>query len=625
MSKKKENKARTTIKIKDEKLDYEVQLKKKRNYWWLLLLLLMVPLFINLNKDITIKVVDNKEKPVEGAKVDFEFTSFYFFKKGKFFLTDTISGKRSDKTDNDGLCKFEDCGYSIYGMIFKCFHKAVLTVSSDCHKSAGGHPLYHYLYGTLTVLIERDMTDLTVFVIDKDDKEPISEAMVYFHYEFEGTIVEDSLMTDAAGRIFLKKLEKCGTIDYLKGSCYGYHDDLRENIKVKDALRNVENLTLILEPIKESINFYVVNCNSRQPLSNANAIITVNNAQRSKTYSVKTNTDGRGRAVYQGFHILSEISIVASKSGFKDGTFGKKYTVEQFIALPDSLRTICLEPEPQTIEFINKDVYINEGIEGVTNAIKITSTTRTENHVEISGKKGVFYLKVLEGDEVYIESEINPDYLPVQNNFTTIQNKNEIWMTPRDTILYFCVFDEDDKSPVVNHTDLHATYCYKNILGCIDTIFSMNLSKSCRIEATLFIPYNIDFITKAKGYSNNEQIKNIPVKTLMNDDALLQLPMRKECQGDTYSKENDIYTINEYDLSGYNKIILFEYNTYAKPDTIIIYDSPKGLHSQSNIIFRYGLDSNGKKDTLLNLQSKKITIEVFGISEKWSYKISCPP
>jgi len=620
----KEKKAKTGFDYDPKRLEYEVRLRRKRNWWWLLLLLLIIPLFINLKKDITVQVFDAKDRPFEGARVDIDFTEYYFFRHGHFFDLDTVSGIRSDTTDVDGKCVFKDCGYSIYGMIFRCLHRAVIDVTADCLKKSQGKPFYHYLFGTFKVWVERDVAPVTVIVLDREDREPVNEATVYFKYSNNEGAVDDSIKTDAAGRALLRNMDKCGVIDLLRGSCYGYKDDVLQNIKVLDALRDPEKVTLLLEPVKESVTFFVVNCKTRQPIAGAEATITISNAKRTKTVTAKTNTSGQGRAVYADLHILSEISIVARKAGFKDGALGRKYTVEQFIKLSDSLRTICLEPEPCTMEFVNIDSLINVGIEGVENLITVKSGTQSSTQKETSNRNGVFSVKAFEGDEVHIESSLFPDYEPEQTDVIASPGKKEIRMMPRDTMLEFCVYDADDRSPVLQNEDLFFQVCYSNVIGCLDSTLAQDKSANCKILARLFIPYKVSVITKARAYTDNRQIKDLSVKQLINDVPKRQLPMKRICVGNEYTASNDVYSLKEYDLTGYWGKICFDYNTYTEPDSIFVYDAPKSSYKGAKLLFSYKKASKENLFNVLEYSSNIITVEVIGKSKAWDYKIHCP-
>jgi hypothetical protein len=617
------------IRFDESQSEYTVEVGERKKYWWLLLLLLLIPLFINLEKDITVCVLDSNEKPVDAAKVDYTFVSSHLYKQGKFFVNDTLSGRKSERTDASGVCVFKDCPYSIYGMLFKMFHRSRLNVSSDCVKSLEKQSLYYYTFGRQTLYIEREIADVAVRVLDKDDNEPVSEATVHYRYRNGEETVTDSAKTDAAGYIMLKNLDKCGQIDYLRGSCYGYKDDSKTNINVLDCVKDPSTADLLLEPVKESVTFFVTNCNSRQPLPGAKATVTVSNPKKSKVYDVSTNTDGRGRAVWNEFHILSEISIVASKPGFKDGALKKKYTVEQFVKLPDSLRTICLEPNPCTMNFVNVDTLTGEGIKGVRNEINITSASRVANLTEYSGTNGVFHVEILEGDEVNIVAEKNPGYHPAKKQFKSLSSKNVIPMMPKDTLITFRALDANDRFQVQSVADVHIKVFQigKQIL-LYDSIFAQN--KNCsNYFGTVYYPYDISIEVRAAGYKDNDyQISKIPVADLLADaskcDILMEPLPPPGCTGRTYKEQNVEYSLEEYDMSGYLGEFLFVYDTASDPDQIIIYDAPKANKDISNRIFDYYSASNGDIDTIIKFKSPVVTVEVIRKSFIWDYTISCP-
>jgi hypothetical protein len=626
---KKERKISSGIRFDESQSEYTVEIKERKKYWWLLLLLLLIPLFINLEKDITVCVLDRNEQPVNAAKVDYTFVASHLYKQGKFFVNDTLSGRKSERTDNNGVCVFKDCPYSIYGMIFKMFHRSRINVSSYCIKPLEHGQFYYYTFGKQTLYVEREIVDVIVKVLDSEDGEPINEATVHYRYQDGDKTVTDSAKTNAAGYIVLKGTDRCGKIDYLRGSCYGYKDDSKTNINVIDCVRDPAATNLLLKPIKESITFFVTNCNSLQPLSGARATVTVSNPQKSKIYDVSTNTDGRGRAVWDGFHILSKINITASKQGFKDGALKTKYTVEQFVKLPDSQRTICLEPNPCTMTFANVDSLTQEGIKGVRNEITVTSATRTLSLTEFSGNNGIFYVEVLEGDELNIAAYKSPDYHPAQKQFKTpLLQKNIIPMMPRDTLLKFRVLDANKRFHVQTVADVHLK-CFQKGLLLGDSIFAQNKTTSItEYYIRIFYPYEVSIEARAAGYKDNDyQISNVPVRDLLADaskcDILLE-PLPVVCTGKTFKENNDTYLLKEYDMSGYLGEFLLVYDTYSADDTIIIYDAAKNSRNDSNKIFNYKGSSKGKLQTTLKFKSPVITVEVFGDSAAWDYEISCP-
>jgi hypothetical protein len=628
--------ANTDIRFDESQMEYIVELKRRRKYWWLLLLLLPILLFINLEKDITVQVFDRNEQPVSGAQVDFDFVSSHLYKRGEFFLNDTLS--KSEVTGADGICTFRDCPYSIYGMIFKMFHKSRLYVFSDCIVPVEAKHFYYYLFGKHTLYVGKEAVEITVKVLDKEDNEPINEATVHYSYrDIDNRTITDSARTNPAGYIVIKGVNKCEEIDYLRGSCYGYNDDKKETLNVVECIKDPSKTVLQLEPIKESIEFFVTSCNTKQPLPDAKATVTVSSPQKSKTYNVSTNTDGRGRAYWPGFHILSEISIIASKPGFKDGSLPKKYTVEQFIKLSDEQRTICLDPNPCTIEFVNVDSLTQKGLKGVKNEITLTSASRVNNLTEFSGSNGVFSIEVLDGDNVDIASDKSPDYYPARKhfNFTDLSKRNIIYMQPKDTVIIFRVLDEKDRFCVQTVSDVHLR-SYQIGVKMGDSIFrKVPPSVHSTYSIEVYYPYDLTIEASANGYKDNDyQIKNTPVKDLLADASkcdILMEPLPLVCTGQTYSKKyvsdnNDEYSLLEYDMSGYLGEFLFEYDTHTRPDTIVVYDATKNQRNTSNQIFYYGHGNttNGMKRARLQFKSPVITVEVFGRSSAWKYKISCP-
>jgi hypothetical protein len=625
---KKEKIIKTNIRFDKSQSEYTVAIQDRKRRWWLLLLLLLLlPLLINLKKDITVCVLDDNDKPVNAAKVEFNFVASHLYKRGKFFVNDV--NYRSERTNIDGICVFKDCPYSVYGMIFKMFHKSRIVVSSDCIVPLEATQCYYYIFCKQTLYVTKEIADIAIKVLDSDDNEPISGVMVHYRYRADDQTVVDSARTNAAGYIMLRRADKCGKIEYLRGSAYGYVDDEKNDLNVSDCVRDPSQTDLLLEPIKESVTFFVTNCNSRQPLPGAVAKITVSSPRKSKTYDVSTNTDGRGRASWQGFHILAEISAVVSKPGFKDGTFKRKYTVEQFAKLPDSLRTICLDPNPRTFEFVNIDTLTNKGIKGVRNEITVVSANRSANLTEFSGTNGAFSVEILEGDAVDIVSEKNPDYYPAKKHFTVFSNHNVIYMMPCDTMIILQVSDANDRFPVIKVTDVHVKiHQSRKQIFIGDSVFAKQPVTNWNFSTRVFYPYDVSVEVNAAGYKDNDyQISSVPVKTLLADPVkcnILMDPLPLVCTGQTYSADNKSYLLEDYDMSGYLGEFSFTYNTYSADDSIKIYDAPKAQRNNSNRLFHYGGSSNGERTIKLKFTSPLVTVEVLGYSSVWIYKIECP-
>lgn len=627
-------KAKTSFRYDESKTDYIIGMKKRKNLWWLLLLLLLAPLFINLEKDITVTVLDTQDNPVSAAKVDFEFVSSYLYKQGKFFYNDTISGRRSERTDATGVCVFKDCGYSVYGMIFKFSHRVAVDVSSDCFKPAGKRVLYHYLFGNYTVWVEKEIADLTVQVLDKNDREPVSNATVYFKCNRNNAVVTDSVTTNAAGKIVIKNIEKCGLIDLL-GRCYGYKDENR-NVKIEEALASPEKATLLLEPLENSFTFFVENCNSRARIPGAKAIITITkqNGKSSKNVTY-TNTSGRAIGVGEGKgHVIAQLDITASKAGFKDGKLNGNYTVEEFTKLSDEKRTICLEPEPCTLEYHNIDSLFQTGIAGVTNRVTVTSTTRTEMLDDIiSNTKGVFSITpVYDGDNLAIES-IHPDYEPKQTTFVVNpadKSKKIIRMMPLIDTLKFSVLDAIDKFEVITRENVKVTLSQNQINIHVDSLFIKEINAQGWVfRVIIFRPYPMSIKIESNGYKDNHQITDVMPIELKNDDTKRIILMElNDCQDASIA--NGIITegsddVREYNLGKNSGSFEFSYNTNTQPDHIIVFDGRKGDIGKAPVIFEIDAATGDKwTDTTLQFTNPVITVQVKSKSPYCAYKINCP-
>ena len=234
-------KAKTSFKYDRSNLEYSIRLNKKKKWWWLLLLLLIPLLFINLEKTLQIKVIDYYGAPVANAEVSLSYTSSYLYKDTQFFLNRRY--REQTTTDASGICKFEKAGYSVYSFIFKMLSMAKVEISSECAEDVVKTPYYHFWYGTKTFAVQNKIIDFDIWVLDKDDRSPISKATIYYEYNSNGTTKKDSLKTNSAGIAQMINLSQCQIIDRLEGSAYGYKNDVLTNVSVTEALKNNEKRT----------------------------------------------------------------------------------------------------------------------------------------------------------------------------------------------------------------------------------------------------------------------------------------------------------------------------------------------------------------------------------------------
>lgn len=414
--------------FKAEETEYIIRLRRKRWLWWLLLLLLPLLLLIKCEKDVYIKVIDADTKaPVEKAQTTFAYQKSYLFDfdTNRFFTNDSIT--LSKPTDSSGVSGYTRLPYSVYSYLFKYSTKAHLQATCDCYMSDTLQTRFHALKNKDTLLLQLSpvLIPLDFEVVDDDDNEPLPDAQVEIVAEFGGRVYKDKGITTADGRVLFKKIPECATVKLVRGSLTGYFPDSLQNKKVRGLLKgNVhEQRQLRLKPVKKKIVFYVVDCETKEPIPDATVTIDFDHKGKKKKQQKRTNVNGVGKGEYDDAHIIADIELVAEKPYYKKGTLPKKYRVEDFLKLTKEQRTICLEAEEHSVEFINTDKLTGKPLSGVKNKVRIKRGAEIIEEEHLSDKNGKFKLKIKPGDKVSIVATYPPDYLP---NTDKIRNKEGI-------------------------------------------------------------------------------------------------------------------------------------------------------------------------------------------------------
>ncbi len=423
--------------------EYTFQLKRRRFSWWWLLLLLPLLLLIRCERTITVTTVDaESNEAIQGAEVSLNYTAHYLLKDWKFLPDEPVS--RSMTTDTDGKARFEKLPCSVFSYIFYCLSRVDISATDPCHNPASARPLFHYTWNQ-TLRLDLLREDVAIMVVDDETSEPLAGATVRIVTAEKA----DSAVTDASGRAMLRQVPHCADLEILNGSCYGYADTTRFNVPV-NALDDIDEATLRLRPIKESFEFFVKDVETREPIPNATAIVTLTDPRSGAkgTHTYPTNVDGRGRGFYDEGFILSKVDIKASKVHYKDSTLQGDYTVAQFKTLSEDERTVWLRPLPHTVYYQNIDSLTREPIAGVENVITVTDPAgNTTTYTEISNRNGKFPVSAKEGSKIHIESRYPGYYYDKTTDVDAFtEDEKIIEMTPIVTPL------DVDLVMVIDHT-----------------------------------------------------------------------------------------------------------------------------------------------------------------------------
>ena len=387
---------------------YTIQLKKRRHYWWLLLFLLPLLLLIQCHKDIKVKCVEpDSGIPVSGIEVALGYDAHFLWKDGHFLPTEDV--RITQTTDEQGVTVFEDLPCSVFSYLFYCFSEVeVCAESDDCHGAAKANPYFHF---TRNVTLEMDphREDLHVLLLDLKTGDYLPDGILLYEFEENGVIKKDSVHAESNGVAIIPQMRSCGEILKLTGTCYGYADTVRMNVPCRQLVIADRQEALRLRPIEKQFTFFVKNKDTKQPIPDAQCVVTLTHPGESKNKvvrHVRTSIDGKGIAVCDSSFMLSTIAIHASKYHYKDGDLeGGPWVVEFFKDQDDDIRTVWLEPEPYLQEFINRDSITGNPIPGVRNVIRITHPDgTTEDYTEISNRNGVFPIMAKEDDRVEVIS-----------------------------------------------------------------------------------------------------------------------------------------------------------------------------------------------------------------------------
>lgn len=630
-----------TYTIDEELYIFKLKYFDKR---WLFLLLLLLPLLllIQQHKDIWVKTVDSKtEKLVPYIPVKLDYVRYSLYDKGKFFKKDTI--ERFAVSDSAGIAKFDSINYTWYSLFTKTFKKAVVSSYSDCYGPDTLQKTFHAMWHRRPITFEITAKTLPIdfYVIDAENKYPVANAKVYIYYKTLHESLRDSARTDAAGRVEFYNIPQCSLLDTLYASAYAYHNDtlyggMLLDLATKEPLRR----TFKLKPVKESIEFFVTDCRSNQPLPDAEATIYFDD-ETLGTETVITNVNGVGRGIYKDVHIKKKVKIVVNKPYYLTGEHDRGYTVAEFIKLGEKERTICLEPESLSIDFYNIDESNGNILAGVRNTITLISGSDTTSLSSTSNSNGVFQVPgITAGSRISIVSTNDPYY---HKNDTTIKNvavddiladiannaRRTIPLKPKTFNLQFRTIEAEDGSQLPN-VNLDIT-----LNGQPYTALNNSGNGIFEIEATFNAVISI--VAKAEGYDMNDlKIRNRLFGELAHAapterDIPMELP---KCNFTAFDAKNT-NSIMEWSLGAKSGVFVFEYYTNTEPDRIEVFAGRK--HDIDNLkpIFYYEGATGAYKDAsdkvIENWLNERInytggsviTVKVTG-STIWNYKINCP-
>lgn len=639
---KKPKKRSTKIRFQEEQKDYVIKLKK-RNWWWLLLLLLpllLLLLLLEFDKDINVHTFESgTNTDISGASVDVGYVRHAFWKSGSgFFAADTIG--RSGVSDSVGLTSFIDLNYTLYSAVFKRNTAFYVRARTNCHDAGDASDRFHKLKKgeTLEVKMDAVVVPLAFQVVDAEDGLPLPNAEFVFESVYNGERRKEILSTDVNGKVVVNSLPKCGELLQAKASLYGYYPDSIAQVGIeKLASADPEERVLRLEPVRDNISFFVVNCRSGEPIPQAIVTIYVGKDRQGKP--VYTNVDGKGKGGYDNLRILDSIRIEGTKPPyFKPGAWKGRGTVEDFVKLPDSLRTFCLEPEVQLIKFQDIDSITGDPLVGVRNVVTIQSGGETSVDTIYSNRNGVIELPIRLGDKFSILATHPPGYYPQRYKFQKeeadpyITGKATDRRIPLSPVMVTHTFRTVSPAlrKLVENATLQVTVDGKTVppASSGNGEFSVSGAYSSRVS----------IVASKTGYKTNDYtVRNIAFSILQSKiPEVTDIPMEfPPCSDEQLrSIKGKVDYIKEVDLGQTSGTFTFRYYTMEHPDLIQIYCGDRSQVAGNNPIWSNKDNLSTGDDTFVpvripfNCSVPIITVVVQesgdGSVSAWEYEVDCP-
>lgn len=615
--------------------NYTFQLKKRNWKWlWLLLILPLLLLFVRCEKSIDVETIDAVSKVgIPDVDVSIDYTAHFLFNDGRLFANEKVH--KELKTDENGKVSFSGLPCSVFSYVFYMFSKVQYNATEACHSliESPVNSIFHYTWNK-----ELEMTpntvDLDLYVVDRETMETLAGALIIYEFELSGQTFRDSLKTSAAGTCRIEKVPECGIVTLSKVYCYGYADTTNVIINVPAALGCIDSVQVKLTPLKQRFTYFVKNKYTKEPVPGATVEVTLTTGNNVLRGQSTTNVDGKGFGVYEDAFVLANVDLKASKVHYKDGFLENKFTVEEFAALPDSNRTIFLEPEPYMEQFQNVDSITKNPIAGVNNEIQINSISgNNETLNEVSNRNGIFYVKAMEGDHIIINSNKSPYYYPKETDIKSFSKGEIIKMKPQVTDLTFRTID-GETNELLSQCSL-----------------SVNTSKSYISQPTssgngvftvknVFVGETISIVASKTGYgTNSDKVRSVEILELMNAPQerrdiplfIILPPCDAGAKGQNDVKAGTVSQPQSYNMGTNRGKFDITYDTGSScTDCIDIYNHKPG----EDYLSGYKIWSSGqvatsgtRKATITFSYGSVITIIVTtGPSDGsvWNYHITCP-
>jgi hypothetical protein len=350
-----------------------------------------------------------------------------------------------------------------------------------------------------------------------------------------------------------------------------------------------------------------------------------------------TNINGVGHGVYEDIHILKNIQIEATHDYFYPAELSRSYTVEEFIGLPDSLRTICLEPKNSSVDFMNIDSLSGAPLAGVENIVYVTNKRGERRDTLISNSNGIFTVAGISmGDTVSIESHNFPTHevndhkirnLSFQELMDLNSEERKIPLTARSLILQFETRDTLADT-LVNNVELDV------YVNGEKWEYPKN-SQNGRFSVELGYTDVISIEATKTGYGTNfKKIHGQLVQEFINSPLSertipMQLPKCNTSVNVSERYKTDYR--QSYNMGTTEGEFVFKYSTQREEDTFWIYcgDPSNGYlietFTESTWNFEAGKDRvRSKRFKFSGCSTITVKVESGSGTSVWNYIINCP-
>lgn len=363
-----------------------IKVRERKFPWWILLLLLPLILLIPISRTVRVQIAEQDTQ----VAVAYQDATLKFPHRGTFggfeyrYLT--------NPTDELGRVEFEVASQPLWVVLFIKSDTAFVSCTNGCY--AGTFFDYYYKYPRseyLPMTIPPVLTNLTIQVIDAENREPLPDCDVEIRRSFAGDRRTDTVRTDEAGNVYIAGMPVCGQLT-VKACRDGFACDSIKGI-AGDIANNPDSTVRIikLRPLKASISVIVRDLNTRELLPGATVTLTLGG----QTTSFRTNTNGVGIGIFDDQRILETMTLAASKEHYHDTTMTDIGTVRDFVARSAEQRTMYLRPITKNLVVLNTDGA--NPLANVKNEVYINGRLRT---TVLSNRNGKFTVPGILHDDV---------------------------------------------------------------------------------------------------------------------------------------------------------------------------------------------------------------------------------